>query len=191
MSLAALFPTSIFDHCKSVKQVIEAGIDCYMSEGTRGALGIQSHRIKTVSVSPRKAFDIGTWRIMPFSTQHDAAEPVGYLLQSGHDKVLFSTDTFYLKYRFKGLTHIMLECNYSNDILERNIKNGTVHPGRRKRLLTSHFEFDQVKEFFRKNDMSTVEEIHLLHISHKNGDPELFKLGVQELTGIPVYTMSN
>jgi len=37
------------------------------------------------------------------------------------EKVLYLTDTAYCKYRFRGLTHIMVECNHSWDILRIEI----------------------------------------------------------------------
>ena len=40
-----------------------------------------------------------------------------------------------------------------------------------------------VKEFLRANDLSKVEEIHLLHLSDGNSDEARFKREIQELTG--------
>lgn len=52
------------DHCKYIKDVIDCGIDVYMSAGTKEALDIESFRIKTLM-----AFDtckIGGFTILPF-----------------------------------------------------------------------------------------------------------------------------
>lgn len=174
------------DHSKAIADVMKAGIDCYMSKGTAKVLNISGHRVKIVQ--PLQQFHIGTWTILPFETQHDAAEPLGYLLanQAG-EKLLFATDTYYIKYRFQGLTHIMIECNYAIDILKANIEAGTVNDAMAKRLMQSHFSLDNVKEFFRANDLSQVKEIHLLHLSDGNSDAERFKREIQRLTGKPVY----
>lgn len=174
------------DHSKAIADVMKAGIDCYMSKGTAKVLNISGHRVKIVQ--PLQQFHIGTWTILPFETQHDAAEPLGYLLanQAG-EKLLFATDTYYIKYRFQGLTHIMVETNYAIDILKANIETGAVNDAMAKRLLQSHFSLDNVKEFFRANDLSQVKEIHLLHLSDGNSDAERFKREIQRLTGKPVY----
>lgn len=67
------------DHCKALKDVLRAGIDCYMSHGTAKALGVENHhRINLVKA--RQAVRIGTWLIMPFDVQHDVSEPYGFLL---------------------------------------------------------------------------------------------------------------
>lgn len=174
------------DHCKAVLDVMWAGIDCYMSRGTAEALDVDGHRVKIMR--PKEQFRVGTWTVLPFKTQHDAAEPLGFLLASKNGgKLLFSTDTFYVKYRFQGLTHIMVECNYAADILQRNVEAGLVPMALKNRLLTSHFSLENVKEFLRANDLSQVREIWLLHLSDGNSDEERFKREVMGLTGKPVY----
>jgi phosphoribosyl 1,2-cyclic phosphodiesterase len=174
------------DHCKAVKDLMSAGVDCYMSPGTAKALKLSGHRIK--EVEPLKTFSVGSWKIMPFDTQHDCAQPYGFLLANqDRDKMLFATDTYYIKYRFKGLTHIVIECNYILNILEKNIEAGLCHASIKNRILESHFELENLKEFFRANDMSKVEQIHLIHISSGNGDSGLFKQEIQGITGKPVY----
>jgi phosphoribosyl 1,2-cyclic phosphodiesterase len=170
------------DHSKSMKDVLKAGIDVYASKGTFEALNINHHRTKLVEA--KKQFRMGTWTILPFDVQHDVSEPYGYLLanQQG-EKLLFATDTYYIKYRFPGLTHLMVECNYSLDILNQNIASGSVPKVMKKRLLRSHFSLENVKEFLRVNDLSKVQEIWLLHLSDSNSNADLFKKEIQELTG--------
>lgn len=59
--------------------------------------------------------------MLPVKTEHDAKEPLGFLIYSRttREKLLFATDTYYIRYRFPGLTHIMIECNYAIDIMCR------------------------------------------------------------------------
>lgn len=174
------------DHCKSVKDVLRAGIDCYMSAGTVEALGISGHRINIIKA--KQQFRIGTWTILPFETQHDAAEPLGFLManQTG-EKLLYATDTYYIRYKFHGLTHIMVECNYSLDILKRNVEAGAVPKELKSRILKSHFSLENVKKFLQANDLSKVQEIWLLHLSEQNSCEKRFKEEVQKITGKPTY----
>jgi len=174
------------DHCKAVKDIVRAGIDVQASKGTIEGFNIQSHRIKRIEA--RRSFSVGTWRILPFETQHNAAEPLGFLLASKTGaKVLFATDTYYIRYKFTGLTHIMIEANYDKDILEENVRNGKVPIAVKRQLLRAHFSLDNVKEFFRANDLSKVQEIWLIHLSNKNADADRFKTEIQAITGKPVY----
>jgi len=170
------------DHCKGLNDVLKAGIDCYMSVGTAEALNIKHHRIKTVKA--KQQFQLGTWTILPFDVQHDVSEPYGFLLMNKQgEKLLFATDTYYIRYKFPGLTHIMVECNYSIKILNENIAAGRVPRVMKKRLLRSHFSLENVKDFLRSNDLKKVQEIWLLHLSDNNSDEEFFKREIQELTG--------
>ncbi|OHX41693.1 MBL fold metallo-hydrolase [Cytobacillus oceanisediminis] len=170
------------DHCKSIKDVLKAGINCYMSEGTAEAIGMEHHRIK--KVSSKKQFTLGTWTVLPFDVQHDVSEPLGFLLANqAREKLLFATDTNYIKYRFQGLTHLMVECNFSEKILLENILSGKVPEVMKKRLRESHFSLENVKDFLKANDLSKVQEIWLLHLSDSNSDEKLFKEEIQKLTG--------
>ncbi|KGT40328.1 MULTISPECIES: MBL fold metallo-hydrolase [Heyndrickxia] len=170
------------DHSKSIKDIMKAGINVYTSPGTIKTLGISGHRLKPVKAMQQ--FQLGSWTILPFDTEHDVSEPLGFLLanQDG-EKLLFATDTYYIRYKFKGLTHIMVECNYSTGILNQNILDGRIPQVMRKRLLQSHFSLENVKEFFKANDLSKVQEIWLLHLSDTNSDAAMFKEEIMKLTG--------
>jgi phosphoribosyl 1,2-cyclic phosphodiesterase len=157
-----------------------------MSRGTAEELGLSGHRLNIIKA--KQQFRIGTWTVLPFDTQHDAAEPLGFLLanQDG-EKCLYLSDTMYCKYRFHGLTHVAVECNYSLNILNRNVDAGTVPKELKSRILKSHFSLENVKDFLRANDLSKVQEIWLLHMSNGNSDSERFKCEIQSLTGKPTY----
>jgi phosphoribosyl 1,2-cyclic phosphodiesterase len=175
------------DHSKAIKDVLRAGVYVYTSPGTIEALGLEHHRLRPVRA--KDTFHIGTWTVRAFETQHDAQEPLGFLLHSraSNERLLYATDTYYIRYRFPGLTHIMVECNYAKDILYRNVESGSVPGVLKNRLLTSHFSLENVKEFLKANDLSRVQEIWLLHLSDGNSDAERFKREIQELTGKMVF----
>lgn len=175
------------DHSKAAADLMKAGVEVYATNGTIDMLKLSGHRL--TAVEALKQFQVGSWYILPFDTQHDAAEPVAYLLQSMASgvKLLYATDTYYIKYRFKGLTHLMIEANYAEDLLSENVRKGALHPAMKKRIRRSHFSLGNVKEFLKANDLSQVREIWLIHLSDGNSDAERFKTEVQELTGKPVF----
>ena len=174
------------DHAKAIKDIVKAGIDCYMSVGTARALGIESHRI--LYASAKQQFKLHTWTIPPFEVEHDALEPLGFLMANKDgEKLLYATDTAFVRYKFLGLTHIMIECNYADDILEANIASGAIDPVLKHRLVRSHFSLAGVKEFLKANDLSQVQEIWLLHLSEQNSCEKRFKEEVQKITGKPTY----
>ncbi|HLR58876.1 MAG TPA: MBL fold metallo-hydrolase [Pseudogracilibacillus sp.] len=169
------------DHSKSVKNVLKAGIPVYMLEETRQELDLKHHRIKIIEAG--KQFDLGSYKILPFNIQHDVPG-VGFLIQSKAGKrTLFITDSYYCKYKFKNLNIIAIEANYSQEILDDNILNGRVPQVMRRRLMQSHFSLENVINFLKANDLSIVDEIHLLHLSDTNSNEKEFKTKVQEATG--------
>lgn len=174
------------DHSKAIMELLKSGIDVYTSKGT--AAPFENDIFKAIHVEAEKQFQVGTFDILPFDTQHDAAEPLGFILYSRvtKEKLLFATDTYYVKYRFGSLNYIMVECNYAIDILRANSEAGKLPLALKNRLLQSHFELSNVKKFLQSNDLSKVKEIYLLHLSDGNSDEKRFKREIQELTGKPV-----
>lgn len=172
------------DHAKAVRDLARAGVDVYTSAGTAEALDIESHRITTIR--PRERFTLGTWTVMPFEAVHDAREPLGFLLTSGPEKLLFATDTAYIRYRFPGCTRLMVECNYDLPVLRANVAAGLVDREVKRRVVRSHMSLETLIGFLQANDLSRVREIFLLHLSDDNSDAEKFRRRVQEVTGRPV-----
>jgi phosphoribosyl 1,2-cyclic phosphodiesterase len=169
------------DHAKAARDVMASGVDLYCSAGTAEFLQLAGHRLHIVKAKQR--FKVGPWGVVPFDTQHDAAEPLGSLIMLPGEKLLFATDTYYLRHTFPGLTQIMLECNYDINTLDANVDSGEVDIARKSRLLRAHMSLEQCKKTLIANDLSKVREIHLLHLSFQNADAERFKREIQRLTG--------
>lgn len=175
------------DHANAAGDLAKAGVDVYTNQGTIDACRLTGHRIKPVKALQEVM--IGTFAVLPFDVQHDAPEPLGFLLTSRRtgEKLLYFTDTYYLKYRFTGLTHIMGECNYSMDIVEQSVRNGYIPPELVPRLIKSHMSLEHFLDLLKANDLHEVKQIYLLHLSNNNSDAERFREAVQKLTGTEVY----
>ena len=173
------------DHSGYIKEAIKAGVDVYAIKDVWNSNGISSHRAHIIT--SMKQFQIKNLTILPFSVPHDV-ENVGFLIADDRgNKMLYLTDCFYSPFRFKNLTLIAVECNYSLDILKRNVDAGAVPKELKSRILKSHFSLENVKRFLQANDLSKVQEIWLLHLSDGNSDSERFKREIQSLTGKPTY----
>lgn len=183
---ACLITHEHLDHAKAVKEMLKRGVHCYISRGTAEALGVENESATCIIQDKETAF-IDTWQVTAFGTQHDAAEPLGFVLDNGTDRILYATDTYYLKYRFPGCTVIMIECNHSYDIVDKNVAAGILHPALAKRLMTSHMSLENLVDFFKANDLKKLREIYLVHLSDANSDEKLFRRTIASLTGKPVY----
>ena len=173
------------DHIKAVLELIKSGIPVYMSQGTSCAIGGIGISLPVTSDGRFDVFKLGNWYVQPFSTQHDAADPVGFLLANfnGH-KLLYATDTYYIKYSFTGLTHIIIECNHCADVLKQKVDADEISNGRMARLLHSHFSLENVLKFLKSTDLSKCLKIVLVHLSDGNSDAKQMVHAVFKQTGI-------
>ena len=173
------------DHAKHVKKCLESRIPVYGSQGTIDALISPTGDVPNLvcRMGELTIHKIGGFRVQPFATQHDAAEPFGFLIY--HPEcgiVLFATDTYYLQYTFDGLNNIMIECNYRQDILDANVEAGTIPAKLRARTMKSHCSIDTCKEILEANDLSGVHNIVLIHLSDANANAVQFQEEIQRQT---------
>lgn len=174
------------DHSGYINEYLKCGINCYMSEGTAEMLGCESFYIKKIKAL--QVFCVGEFKIMPFNTKHDCKEPLGYLINHKEcGNVLFATDTYYLPNTFRNLNNILIECNYSMDILRDNNINESL----KKRIISSHLSIDTCIGVLNANDLSNVENIVLIHLSDNNSNAPEFKTRVECATGIPTVVAEN
>lgn len=148
------------DHAKAVQELIERGMAVYMSEGTADALETDAVNL----IESMEQFNVGSLDIVPFTTFHDAAEPLGFLIKSrvDGDVLAFATDTVNLRYKFPGMNILAIEANYDKAILERCEK---MPEKVRYRISNAHMEIDTLCDYLRSLDLSECREIHLLHLS--------------------------
>ncbi|WP_346935346.1 MBL fold metallo-hydrolase [Clostridium sp.] len=169
------------DHSKAFRDVLKSGIDIYTSIGTSRGIAEKSyietyHRLHFVKSMEK--FKVGGFTILPFTTEHDTLEPLGFLIHHpAIGKVLFATDTYYLKYVFNNVDHILIECNYSENVL-------TELPPYKTRILKSHMSLETLKDTLKTWDLKGTKDITLIHISEGNGDPEFFREEIEKSTGI-------
>lgn len=168
------------DHARAAKELLLRGMKLYLSPGTAEALELSGPGIHLMRHGDKRI--IGSLRIMAFTVQHDAREPLGYLIHSiaTNERLAFITDTAYVRYRFDHLTEIAVECNYSEDGFDESELPAVV----RERIKNSHFSLERVLDFLAANDLRRVKQIHLLHLSKDRGDAPRFIERVQAATGI-------
>lgn len=153
------------DHCKCVEKILVSGIPVYLTQGTAAALEMPEKLLDLATeMVEGQQFSIGTIDIVPFSTFHDAEEPMGFVMQSrlDGDILAFATDTVNLPYNFPGVNLLAVEANFQQDILDRSerMPEKTKH-----RVSNTHMEIDKLCQCLRRMDLSRCREIYLLHLS--------------------------
>ena len=127
--------------------------------------------------------------VTPFDAQHDAAEPLGFYItaRDTREKLLYLTDSYYTKYSFPGVTHMIIECNYSEEKLRENVRDGILPADRVPRLAHSHMSLETLLDLLRSNDLSSLRQIWLCHLSNDNSSADDFRRQVRQATGTEVY----
>lgn len=176
------------DHAKAAYDLMRNGVDVYASreclEQCATLVSVFANEVK-----PETAFRVGPWRVRPFAAVHDLPGTLGFYIwpHGERERFLYLTDSAYSPYRFEGLTHIAVECNYSAEIMRDNALRGDISADRFKRTTRTHMSLERLLDMLAANDLSKVQEIHLLHLSDANSDEEAFAAAVRRATGCPVY----
>lgn len=179
------------DHIKSAEKLASNGIDLYATRGTFTSKKMEGHRLNYIEAL--KEFKIGNFKVLPFRTEHDAEDPVGFLIEfmPTKERLLYATDTFYIKYRFKNINYFLIECNYIKEIAKRNIELGIIERTRYKRLVHSHLSLDNCVEFLKNNVSTITRKIVLIHLSDDNSNEEIMKNTIFRTFGIDTVVSRN
>ncbi len=173
------------DHSKACKDLIKAGVNLYMTKGTKEALKLDSHRVKTFNQYHLYLdLEIGSFKIKPFKTVHDAKEPVGFVIYDtvAIEELVFITDTQYSIYNFSP-SYFMIEVNYDRGTIN---DNSNLNDKLRERIKKNHMSLDTAINLLERSDLSRLKKIYVMHLSDANSDAEVIKYRLQELTGVAV-----
>lgn len=157
------------DHARCIKQYVNRRIPIYMPGDTMKNLNLEcEYNVRPIELG--QAVRLGNFTIHAFECKHSVT-CYGYIIwHKKLGKLLFATDTEFIKYSFKdlGLKHICIEANYSKNLLNRDDENST-------HVLQGHMEIGTTADFLRENATSKLKNVVLLHLSDKNSDEKLFK----------------
>lgn len=173
------------DHAKYIGDYAKRGIDVYALEETIDETRLVSPFVHAVRFNQRYA--IGSFMVMPIEMFHDVACAGYVIFHKEMGKLFFITDTEYVRTIVRGCNHLLVECNYADDILEENILEGRVSAAMRKRLLHSHMEEKTTMGCIRAHKGIDLRTVVLLHLSSNNSDTQRFKEHAQKEAGVPVY----
>ncbi|MGH2642345.1 MAG: MBL fold metallo-hydrolase, partial [Chitinophagaceae bacterium] len=171
------------DHSAYVQKFIEHQIPVYCSGGTLNFLDLSDNYL-VKEIKDRKQFKIGNFEIIPFLINHDALEPMGFLIR--HKEIgalLFVTDTSFINHSIPVVNHILVECNYDISILNERLNSGDIQNGRYNRIIMNHMSIDNFIEFIKTVDLDQVRTLVLLHLSDRNSNAAMFKEKIMKETG--------
>ena len=121
------------------------------------------------------SFDIGDIRVTPFTIPHDAADPVGFVVQAEGMRIVVATDLGYLapnvRMQLRGADLLIIESNYDADML----RDGPYPWIVKQRVLSrvGHLGNDALGEYLASEYDGEARYVILAHISESNNLPAL------------------
>lgn len=166
------------DHSKSVKNLLNDGVKVYALEDVFAQRSVFSYKI-----TPGQGFYIKGFRVYPFSVKHDVPCLGFVITHKETGNILFITDTININLSFSSLNHIMIEANYSEDNMH--------YTGQMQdRALLSHMDIATTKKIIAAQDISSLRNIILMHLSDSNSDEKQFVNEITSSFGVPTYIAS-
>lgn len=171
------------DHSKAVKDFENMGIPVFkpyigkwkMAEMDRHYPTYYGKRTRDFKVFE---FDMTDKNNRFMHTNNDGSECPCYGFLIEHEdmgKMLYITDTELVKWRFSGINHILISCNYQKKYISDSAK--------RTHVLRGHMELETVKDFIRENKSNALRTVILCHLSSDSANPEECLSEVQKVAG--------
>lgn len=140
------------DHAKYVAEYKKSGINIFQLFDTD-----DSNQLRK----------FGNYIIKAFPLVHDVPCHGFYIFHDEIGAMIYASDTEYIKYRFRNLNHILVEANYSDDLID----NEAI---KREHVLRGHMSLQTALDFISTNDNPNLRTVCLLHLSASNSDADLF-----------------
>lgn len=173
------------DHARSVPQLLRHGVTVAALRETHEALG--TAELLRLDLHVGRSTVIGDhWKYIAFRVEHDVPT-VGFLVAHGPNRVLYLTDAGFVRERFAGLTHILVEANHDPKLQAAAVARGSLPKAAAERTRRAHMSIDRTIEMLLSNDLTRAREIHLLHLSDGNSDARAFRDKVEAATGVPTF----
>lgn len=128
-----------------------------------------------------KPINMGEFTVKPFDlttidgnwTHTDAnGEPCpiyGFLITHKEmGKMLYITDCEVVKWKFKGINHILLGVNYDKDLIDRD------NTGKANHVFRGHLSIDTACDFVKANYSDSLQNVIMCHLSSENADRDSF-----------------
>lgn len=83
-------------------------------------------------------------------------------------RMIYATDTELIKWRFKGINHILLGVNYDKDLVDKDNDPKTRH------VFRGHLSIDTACDFVKASYSDSLQNVIMCHLSSENSDRDSF-----------------
>lgn len=155
------------DHRKSAEDFKRAGIPVFDSYDSEAEKQVRTY---------------GKFVIHSFRLEHDVPCMGFYILHPDMGSLVYLTDTEFCRFKFPNVNHIIVEANYSKDIISDD------NPAY-SHILRGHMELQTCKGFVQANKSNLLRTVILCHGSEQNLDFEDAENQVRDIVGKRVSVM--
>lgn len=162
------------DHAKSVKDLEQMGISVFKPYDGQKTMSIGSTgwTIQGFELTDK------TGKFMHTNADGSECPCYGFLISHPEmGRLLYITDTELIKWRFKNVNQILVEANYSKEIIQQENPNY-------EHVCRGHMELGTTLEFLKVNKGPDLRNVVLLHLSDNNSDAEMFAARAKEVVGM-------
>jgi phosphoribosyl 1,2-cyclic phosphodiesterase len=145
------------------------------SRAIRDETGERPQLQKLEKFESGQTFHVGDIAVKPFTTPHDAADPVGFTFRAEGIKVGIATDLGYLpvsvRDHLRGCDVLVMESNHDLEMLR-----GGPYPWSVKQRVMSrvgHLSNEALADFFANDYDNSAAFVVLAHLSEQNNHPEI------------------
>ena len=170
------------DHAKYIPQALKSQIPVYSNQEV-------ADKFQDVKVlKPKVQYKIGGFVVMALPVQHNCDNYSYLITHEEFGSLVLCTDAISFPCKIKGLNHLMIESNYSEDLMIDNLC--------RNQEIRSHNEFhmeiNQTIEAIKRNMNPELRTLMLVHLSDGQSDEKLFQKMVFDEVGIrPIIADEN
>jgi len=144
---------------------------------------VHVERLETFEAGRR--FHVGDIEVAPFTTPHDAADPVGFVFRADGLRLGFVTDLGYLsrnvRHHLAGCDGLLIESNHDLEMLR-----GGPYPWAVKQRVMSrvgHLSNEALAEFLAGDYDGGAAFLILAHLSEQNNHPEIARAAAERALG--------
>lgn len=127
-----------------------------------------------------KKYKIGEFTVQAISVYHNVENYAFIVDFDEFGRLLFITDCVRFPYRIKGVNHLIVEANYSNDIVLDHMMNGYEIRSQNQ----YHMELEDTIECIKNNMSSELNNVVIAHLSDGQSNERMFSDRIYDETGI-------
>ena len=162
------------DHAKYIPKALERHISVYSCQD------VAEHYPGVKVLNTGCKYQISSFLVQPIKVAH-SVENYAYVIDNDNiGRVLFITDCVRFPYKVKGVNHLLVEGNYSDEIvLDHLCDNQAIRSQNQY-----HMELENTIECIKNNMSSELNTLTICHLSESQSNEHMFADRIYDETGI-------